>query len=329
VRSAAFNRGAVRLRTNPGFRRDFLERSETTGRIRMPLLTLHTTGDGQVPIGQARVLRRRVDAAGRGRLLVQRTIRDPGHCGFSGPEQQVAFRALVRWVERDLRPRGGRRFELTPRPGTAAGDRVPGARHRALLRGRLTLGGKPLAARWLGALVVRRDGLITPCQLTLSVSRGGRYAIPVMARREASGCGAPGARIALWAYTGSDTLHSLETRRWPRRGRLRADFSFSPTTPEGAVRSRTQFAGEVFTRSGRQLRGGTRVEAYVGETLCGVSSVRRTGSFTGFVLYVVGPDSIRGCTSGGTIAFRVDGRPASETAVNGQGASGLLNLTVP
>ena len=44
----------------------------------MPLLTLHTTGDGQVPIEQARILQRRVDAAGRHRRLVQRVICGPG-----------------------------------------------------------------------------------------------------------------------------------------------------------------------------------------------------------------------------------------------------------
>jgi hypothetical protein len=328
VRSETFDRAAIRLRSNPGFRRDVLAGTETTGRLRMPLLTLHTTGDGQVPIRQARILRRRVDAAGRGRLLAQRVVRDAGHCGFTGPEQQAAFRALVRWVERGVRPRVRRRFELSPRPGTPEGDRVPGARQRAVLRGRLTLDGEPLDARWLGALVVSRDGLITPCQLTLTTARGGRYKITAMARREASGCGAPGSRIALWAYTGEATLHSRETFRWRPRGRLRANFSFSGATPDGAVRSRTQFAGEVFTRGGRQLPGGTRVEAYVGGIRCGVASVRRTGSFAGFVLYVVGPDSIPGCVRGGAIAFRVNGRPTAESAVNGEDPSGLLDLTV-
>jgi hypothetical protein len=46
-------------------------------------------------------------------------------------------------------------------------------------------------------------------------------------------------------------------------------------------------------------------------------------------LSVVGPDSIPGCTRGGTITFRVNGRPALDTAVNEPGSTGRLDLTVP
>ncbi|HEU0023304.1 MAG TPA: hypothetical protein VFQ12_01645, partial [Thermoleophilaceae bacterium] len=152
VGSRAFNRAVIRLRTNRPFRREFTAGSETSGALEMPLLTLHTTGDGQEPIEEARLLRRRVDRARHGRLLAQRVLRDPGHCGFTGPEQQAAFRALVRWVERGVRPRGHdvrvprwgdlrRRFELNPRPGTPEADAVRGARRRVMLHGRLTLDG--------------------------------------------------------------------------------------------------------------------------------------------------------------------------------------------
>ena len=105
--------------------------------------------------------------------------------------------------------------------------------------------------------------------------------------------------------------------------------SFSSATPDGAIPPRTQFAGEVFTREGRQLPGGTRVEAYVGSTRCGVTSVARTGSFSGFTLDVVGPDSIPGCARGATITFRVNGRRALDTAVNDPALSGSQDLTVP
>jgi hypothetical protein len=60
-----------------------------------------------------------------------------------------------------------------------------------------------------------------------------------------------------------------------------------------------------------------------------VTSVRRTGSFSGFSLSVVGPDSIPGCARGATITFRVNGRPSLDTAVNEPGHSGPLDLTVP
>ncbi|MBA3261445.1 MAG: hypothetical protein H0T69_02995 [Thermoleophilaceae bacterium] len=139
VASRKFNRAVIRFRTNQALRRVFLAGNETTGKLEMPLLSLHTTGDGQVPIEQARILRRRVDAAGRHELFVQRAIRDPGHCGFTSTEWEVGLEALIRWVEHGVRPPGNnvlvrhlndlrRRFELNPRPGTPEADAVPGAR---------------------------------------------------------------------------------------------------------------------------------------------------------------------------------------------------------
>lgn len=87
VTSEELDRAAVRLRTDHDALRTFSEGMEVTGRLRLPLLTLHSTGDGQVPIDQAQVLHERVDAADRSDLLVQHVIEDPGHCGFTAAEQ--------------------------------------------------------------------------------------------------------------------------------------------------------------------------------------------------------------------------------------------------
>lgn len=197
-----------------------------------------------------------------------------------------------------------------------------------VLQGKLTLDGAPVDAQRQGAVVRRKDRLVTPCQLALSSVRGGRYEITVMADAEASGCGVPGAEIALWTFARDRILYSRDVWPWPHDGGLRVNGSFSSATPNGAIAPRTQFAGEVVTPDGHQLRGGTRIDAYIGTTRCGVTSVRRTGSFAGFSLDVVGPDSVPGCARGSTITFRVDGRPALETAVNGQGRSASLDLTV-
>jgi hypothetical protein len=339
VSSRKFNRAVIRLSPNPSLRQPYLAGNETTGRLAIPVLSLYTTGDGQVPIEQARILRRQVDAAGRGRLLVQRVFRDPGHCGFTGPEWTAGLDALRRWVERGVKPRGhdvlsrrlGQlrpRFELSPRAGTPEGDAVPGARRRVRLSGRLKLNGRPFDARFLGA-VVRKDGLVTPCQLTLPLVRGGRYAITVVANAESAGCGRPGAEVALWTFANGRIVFSRQTHDWPRSRRARLDFSFSRSRPNGVIGARTEFGGQVFRPDGRQLPGGTRIDAYVGSTRCGVASVRRTGSYTGFSLNVVGPDAIPGCTRGGTITFRVNGRRAVDTAVNEPGTAGQLDLTVP
>jgi hypothetical protein len=339
VSSREFNRAVIRLRPVPAARRAFLAGNETSGRLAMPLLSLYTTGDGQVPIEQARILRRKVAAADRQRLLVQRVFRDPGHCGFTSPEWTAGLEALVRWVERGGRPRGhdvlsGRlgdlrpRFELSPRAGTPEGDKVPGARRRVVLSGRLRLNGRRFDARFLGA-VVRKDGLVTPCQLTLPLVRGGRYAITVVASGESAGCGRPGAEIALWTFADGKILFSRRTHDWPRTRRAQLEFSFSRSRPNGVIGARTEFAGQVFRPNGRQLPGGTRIDAYVGSTRCGVASVRPTGSYAGFSLNVVGPDAIPGCTRGGTITFRVNGRRALDTATNEPGTAGQLDLTIP
>ena len=78
----------------------------TTGRISVPLLTLHNTGDLFVPISMEQSYRAKVEAAGKGDLLVQRAIRAGGHCKFSEPELTAAFADLVAWVRDGTKPKG-------------------------------------------------------------------------------------------------------------------------------------------------------------------------------------------------------------------------------
>ena len=108
------------------------------GRIERPLLTLHGTGDLYVPISLEQSLRRVVDKAGRSSWLVQRIIRSPGHCNFSGPEQADAFDALVDWARNGKRPQGddvlgnltnaGMKFTNPLRPGDPGVTRVTSTR---------------------------------------------------------------------------------------------------------------------------------------------------------------------------------------------------------
>jgi hypothetical protein len=105
----------------------YVETSAFDGKIQRPVLTLHGTGDFQVPISGERVLRRVVDRAGKRELLVQRIMRIPGHCRFSDEEQIQAFDDLFKWVKEGKRPEGddvmadlhdaGRRFTNPLRPG--------------------------------------------------------------------------------------------------------------------------------------------------------------------------------------------------------------------
>jgi pimeloyl-ACP methyl ester carboxylesterase len=341
IGSDDFNQGVIRYRVNEEARRAFLEGNETTGNVQMPLLSLHTTGDGQVPIEQARILHRQVDAAGKRELLVHRVIEDEGHCGFTTDEMEVGLDALVDWVERGVKPEGtnvmtddlrqlDRTFERVPRVGTVAGRTVHGARDRVVLRGRATLDGWPFDARFLGAIVVR-DGLSAACQLMATPITNGKFEITIAADSEVSGCGAPGAEVVLWTFVQDQKLVTQDTLEWPGDGRqATSNATFSTSAPQGAASTTTDFAGEVYRRDGRRLPPGTRIEAHVGTTLCAVGSVRRAGSFSGYIIMVAGPDTVPACTRGAAITFSVDGRHALETAVNdpNAGSGSVSNLTV-
>ena len=103
----------------------------TTGKITKPLLTLHGTGDLFVPISQEQSYRQKVDALGKGDLLVQRAIRSGGHCKFSDAEYTTAFNDLVAWVKDGKKPAGddlrgdltdiGRQFTNPLRAGDPGG----------------------------------------------------------------------------------------------------------------------------------------------------------------------------------------------------------------
>ncbi len=218
---------------------------------------------------------------------------------------------------------------VPPRTQAPEVESEPGAEARVVVRGSATLDGAPLDAEFLGA-IVRKDGLITPCQATLPPVKNGQYEITVMGEAEASGCGGPGSEILLWSFANDTQYFSRNAIAWPGNGRTTTFApSFTTATPDGDVLPRTEIAGEVFERDGRQLPPRTRVEAFVDNTLCGVASVRTNGDFTGFSLSVVGPQSVAGCTEGGTVTFRVDGRQTVTTTVNDFRVIRSLDLTLP
>lgn len=76
------------------------------GNQRIPVLTMHTLGDLFVPFAMQQAYAQRVADNGRSDLLVQRAIRDVGHCAFAPSEWEAAFADLVDWVETGNRPAG-------------------------------------------------------------------------------------------------------------------------------------------------------------------------------------------------------------------------------
>lgn len=65
----------------------------------VPVLTLHGTGDLFVPFSMEQIYANEVAAHGKSDLLVQRAIRNVGHCGFTQSELTSAFTSLVSWAE--------------------------------------------------------------------------------------------------------------------------------------------------------------------------------------------------------------------------------------
>ncbi|MCX6043690.1 MAG: prolyl oligopeptidase family serine peptidase [Chloroflexi bacterium] len=68
---------------------------ETTGRLDVPLITMHTTGDPIVPYHQADLYQAKVDAANRGPLYSHIQVQAYGHCQFSSFDILSAFSQLV------------------------------------------------------------------------------------------------------------------------------------------------------------------------------------------------------------------------------------------
>ena len=234
-------------------------------------------------------------------------------CSNNGPSRTVASTQAV----------------TTSTAAEPAPPERPAARDRAVVHGRATLDGRPFDARFVGAVVLH-DGLVTPCQFSLPPVTHGKYSITVYADTESKGCGAQGTRVALWTYARGKTMYSAESVDWPGNGRAAAFAPhFSTSAPHGAVPVTAQFSGSVF-EGNDELPPGTTVEAYVGRTRCGVASVRASDGFTGYVLAVVGPDSIAACIRGARLSFHVNGKVAASAPVRNTppGRQELLDLAL-
>ena len=69
------------------------------GAVPVPLLMMHTTGDGLVPISLMVEFGARAEEAGNGGMVSMRAIRAPGHCDFTASEVEAALDDLAAWVE--------------------------------------------------------------------------------------------------------------------------------------------------------------------------------------------------------------------------------------
>jgi pimeloyl-ACP methyl ester carboxylesterase len=68
---------------------------DLTGNLQVPVLTMHTTADGLVPVANEQDYARVVRLAGKSALLRQLYVNRAGHCAFTPAEEIAAFQQLI------------------------------------------------------------------------------------------------------------------------------------------------------------------------------------------------------------------------------------------
>ncbi len=89
----------------PKFSRNYLEHyANYTGRIKHPILTMHTVIDPLITVAQEHEYAETIATAGRSRLLKQVYTNGNGHCNFTGPQLLTAVGSIRSWVETGMKP---------------------------------------------------------------------------------------------------------------------------------------------------------------------------------------------------------------------------------
>jgi hypothetical protein len=91
--------------TAPPFARNYAEHwADYSGKLKKPLLALHTQTDALVPTSHESAYAATVAAAGRSGLLAQTFTSGNGHCAFSGEQLLTSLGALDAWVATGTKP---------------------------------------------------------------------------------------------------------------------------------------------------------------------------------------------------------------------------------
>ncbi len=100
----ALNAGVFRAGSHPDALAFLVSAYDPTGDVPIPIVTLHTIGDGLVIVENENAYAQTLREAGtRGNLFRAYTNAD-GHCAFSGSEFLAGFKALLDWVQTNTRP---------------------------------------------------------------------------------------------------------------------------------------------------------------------------------------------------------------------------------
>ena len=109
----ALNDGVRRYAADQRAREYLLHHYTPSGKLHMPMVSLHTTYDPRIPGNTLTVYAEQVAVAGYGQNLVQKYVHRDGHCTFTQDEVGRTFDELVQWVHTGKRPSPGL---LPPRP---------------------------------------------------------------------------------------------------------------------------------------------------------------------------------------------------------------------
>ena len=100
----ALNKGVQRFTADPEAAKKFAADGKLTGRLPIPVLTMHAIDDPTVFVEQDSLYRKTVDEAGSGANLVQTWTRESEHSYLSTPEYAALLDSLMDWVDHGNKP---------------------------------------------------------------------------------------------------------------------------------------------------------------------------------------------------------------------------------
>jgi hypothetical protein len=98
------NRNVARFTADPAAVAALKADGDPNGKLPIPVVSIHSINDPQVPVEQQAAYRDTVAAAGSTDRLVQAYTDERAHTGQSPPELAATLDALVQWVEKGTKP---------------------------------------------------------------------------------------------------------------------------------------------------------------------------------------------------------------------------------
>ncbi len=98
------NRNVARFTADPAAVAVLKADGDLTGKLPVPVVSIHSINDPQVPVEQQSAYHDTVAAGGSGDKLVQAYTDERAHTGQSAPELAAALDAVVAWVEKGTKP---------------------------------------------------------------------------------------------------------------------------------------------------------------------------------------------------------------------------------